>query len=130
LRDVAGLLRSLSYAGAAAQSTTESAPQQMAVRKRALFERSRAQAAETFLSQYRAAVTNAPISLVSASHEQALLDLFLIEKAAYEIRYEAANRPTWLHLPIRGLAALASSVLGLTPNQAHNNTQPGGSGHA
>ncbi|WP_321813361.1 MULTISPECIES: maltose alpha-D-glucosyltransferase [unclassified Paraburkholderia] len=130
LRDVAGLLRSLSYAGAAAQSTTESAPQQIADRKRTLFERFRGQAAETFLSQYRAAVTNAPISLVSATHEQALLDLFLIEKAAYEIRYEAANRPTWLALPIRGLAALASRVLGLTANQAHGHTHTGGSGHA
>ncbi|HEV3429556.1 MAG TPA: putative maltokinase, partial [Paraburkholderia sp.] len=130
LRDVAGLLRSLSYAGAAAQSSTESAPQQIADRKRTLFERFRGHAAETFLSQYRAAVTNAPISLVSASHEQALLALFLIEKAAYEIRYEAANRPSWLALPIRGLAALASSVLGVTPNQVHGHTHTGGSGHA
>ncbi|QGZ63657.1 maltose alpha-D-glucosyltransferase [Paraburkholderia acidisoli] len=118
LRDVAGLLRSLSYAGAAAQSTTENAPTQTADRKRALLERFRGNSAEAFLSQYRAAVAEAPISLVSASNEQALLDLFLIEKAAYEIRYEAANRPTWLALPVRGLAAIASRVLGLTPNQA------------
>ncbi len=130
LRDVAGLLRSLSYAGAAAQSTTESAPQQIAERKRALFERFRGQAAETFLSQYRAAVTNAPISLVGATYEQALLDLFLIEKAAYEIRYEAANRPNWLALPIRGMAALASRLHGVTPNQPHGHTHTGGSGHA
>ncbi|WP_321868360.1 maltose alpha-D-glucosyltransferase [Paraburkholderia tropica] len=128
LRDVAGLLRSLSYANAAAQSTTESAPQQIAERKRALFERFRGHAAETFLSQYRAAVANAPLTLVGASHEQALLDLFLIEKAAYEIRYEAANRPSWLGLPVRGLAALASRLLGQTPTHTHTHT--GGSGHA
>ncbi|WP_322104630.1 maltose alpha-D-glucosyltransferase [Paraburkholderia sp. J41] len=118
LRDVAGLLRSLSYAGAAAQSTTENAPMQTADRKRTLLERFRGQAAETFLSQYRAAIAEAPVTLVGASHEQALLDLFLIEKAAYEIRYEAANRPTWLALPVRGLAAIAARVLGLTPTQA------------
>jgi maltose alpha-D-glucosyltransferase/alpha-amylase len=51
---------------------------------------------------------------VAPASEQALLDLFLIEKAAYEIRYEAANRPTWLSLPVRGLAALASRLLGDT----------------
>ncbi|MFD1554288.1 maltose alpha-D-glucosyltransferase [Paraburkholderia silviterrae] len=129
LRDVAGLLRSLSYAGAAAQSSTESAPQQITERKHALFERFRGHAAETFLSQYRAAVSQAPLSLVSATHEQALLDLFLVEKAAYEIRYEAANRPSWLHLPIRGLAALASRMLGLTPTQTHAHPHTGGSGH-
>ncbi|HEY1611434.1 MAG TPA: putative maltokinase, partial [Paraburkholderia sp.] len=114
LRDVAGLLRSLSYAGAAAQSSTESAPQQTADRKRTLFERFRGYAVEAFLAQYRAAAANAPHPLVGATHEQGLLDLFLIEKAAYEIRYEAANRPTWLALPVRGLAAIASRVLGAT----------------
>ncbi|HTR08780.1 MAG TPA: maltose alpha-D-glucosyltransferase [Paraburkholderia sp.] len=128
LRDVAGLLRSLSYAGAAAQSTIESAPTQIVDRKRALFERFRGYAAEAFLSQYRAAVAEAPLALVSASHEQALLDLFLIEKAAYEIRYEAANRPTWLALPIRGLAALSARVLGLTPTQS-THSHAGGGGH-
>jgi maltose alpha-D-glucosyltransferase/alpha-amylase len=28
-----------------------------------------------------------------------LLDLFLIEKAAYEIAYEATNWPTWIGVP-------------------------------
>ena len=40
-----------------------------------------------------------------------LLDLFLIEKAACEIAYEAAHRPTWIGVPIAGLARL---VVGLT----------------
>jgi maltose alpha-D-glucosyltransferase/alpha-amylase len=114
MRDVAGLLRSFSYASAAAQSTTESAPQQTADRKRALFDRFRVYATESFLEQYRIAIEAAPQPLVATTSEQALLDLFLIEKAAYEIRYEAANRPTWLGLPVRGLAALASRLLGDT----------------
>jgi maltose alpha-D-glucosyltransferase/alpha-amylase len=42
---------------------------------------------------------------------RALLDLFLIEKAAYEIAYEAANRPTWIGVPVAGLARLATRVL-------------------
>jgi maltose alpha-D-glucosyltransferase/alpha-amylase len=130
LRDVAGLLRSLSYASAAAQSTTEAAPQPTADRKRALFERFRGHAAETFLAEYRAATGQASQPLVAPADEQALLDLFLIEKAAYEIRYEAANRPAWLGLPVRGLAALTSRMLGDTgapPGTAahtHGGTQP------
>jgi maltose alpha-D-glucosyltransferase/alpha-amylase len=128
LRDVAGLMRSLSYASAAAQSTLESAPQQTADRKRVLFDRFRAHATEAFLVQYRAAVADAPAPLVEPEAEQALLDLFLIEKAAYEIRYEAANRPTWLSLPVRGLAALASRLLGDTgtPAQTESSTQAPG----
>ena len=33
-----------------------------------------------------------------------LLTLFLIEKAAYEIAYEAANRPAWIDVPLHGLS--------------------------
>jgi maltose alpha-D-glucosyltransferase/alpha-amylase len=127
MRDVAGLLRSFSYASAAAQSTTESAPQQTADRKRALFDRFRVYAAESFLGEYRAAVAAAAQPLVAPASEQGLLDLFLIEKAAYEIRYEAANRPTWLGLPVRGLAALASRMLGDT-GTPHDTSTPGSSG--
>jgi predicted trehalose synthase len=42
---------------------------------------------------------------------RALLDLFLIEKAAYEIAYEVTNRPTWIGVPIAGLARLATRIL-------------------
>ncbi|CAG4893800.1 maltose alpha-D-glucosyltransferase [Paraburkholderia saeva] len=132
LRDVAGLMRSLSYASAAAQSTMENAPQQVADRKRALFDRFRGYATQAFLDEYRNAVTGAPQPLVEPAFEEALLDLFLIEKAAYEIRYEAANRPTWLGLPVRGLAALASRMLGDTGAPQHDHAAPnpqGGGDH-
>jgi maltose alpha-D-glucosyltransferase/alpha-amylase len=36
-----------------------------------------------------------------------VLELFVIEKAAYEIVYEAANRPGWLDVPLRGLLHIA-----------------------
>jgi predicted trehalose synthase len=29
-----------------------------------------------------------------------LLDLFLLEKALYEIEYELTNRPGWSHIPL------------------------------
>jgi maltose alpha-D-glucosyltransferase/alpha-amylase len=40
-----------------------------------------------------------------------LLELFLIEKAAYEIHYEAANRPTWIGVPLAGLLRLTERIL-------------------
>jgi maltose alpha-D-glucosyltransferase/alpha-amylase len=39
---------------------------------------------------------------------QALLDLFTIEKAAYEVRYEVGNRPTWVRIPLLGLSRILS----------------------
>jgi len=125
LRDVAGLLRSLSYASAAAQPVTESAPQPTADRKLALFERFRGYAEESFLSQYHAATSALSPPLVEPGSETALLDLFVIEKAAYEIRYEASNRPTWLSLPIRGLASLTSRLLGDTGSAGGANPAAG-----
>ena len=49
---------------------------------------------------------------VPAAAESALLDLFLLEKAAYEIRYEVANRPTWLGIPLGGFFAIAERLVG------------------
>jgi maltose alpha-D-glucosyltransferase/alpha-amylase len=39
------------------------------------------------------------------------LNMLLIEKAAYEINYEAASRPAWLPVPLAGLATLARNIL-------------------
>jgi maltose alpha-D-glucosyltransferase/alpha-amylase len=38
---------------------------------------------------------------------QSLLELFLVEKALYELRYELAQRPDWVSIPLRGLLELA-----------------------
>jgi maltose alpha-D-glucosyltransferase/alpha-amylase len=35
-----------------------------------------------------------------------LLTLFLLEKAFYEIGYEAANRPNWIGIPVKGVLGL------------------------
>ena len=59
-----------------------------------------------FLDAYYAA---APASVLEGG--EVLLDLFLIEKAAYEICYEAANRPAWLEVPLRGLAQIVAGLL-------------------
>ena len=112
LRDVAGLLRSFDYAASVAASSEASATATAAApdRRAALLERWQSEATAAFLAAYRAAAAEAPDKWVPAEGEAALLDLFLIEKAAYEVRYEAANRPAWIGLPLRGLAALAARV--------------------
>jgi maltose alpha-D-glucosyltransferase/alpha-amylase len=35
-----------------------------------------------------------------------LLDLFLLQKALHEVADEAANRPAWLSIPLRGVLDL------------------------
>jgi maltose alpha-D-glucosyltransferase/alpha-amylase len=108
LRDVAGLLRSLDYAAAAAASSLSTAP---AERRDALLARFREEAGAAFSEAYREVEAAAPVPWAPAETRDALLDLFLLEKAAYELRYEAANRPAWLSIPLRGLTALADRLV-------------------
>jgi maltose alpha-D-glucosyltransferase/alpha-amylase len=112
LRDVAGLLRSLDYAAsvAAASEASGAATASPAERRAALFQRWQREASHAFLEAYRAVEHAAENPWVPAGAEAALLDLFLLEKAAYEVRYEAANRPAWIGVPLRGLAALAERI--------------------
>jgi maltose alpha-D-glucosyltransferase/alpha-amylase len=53
----------------------------------------------------------APRAWVTPQTQQNLLDLFLLEKAAYEIRYEIANRPAWIGIPLGGMARIAQRLL-------------------
>jgi maltose alpha-D-glucosyltransferase/alpha-amylase len=108
LRDVAGLLRSLDYAAGAAAGQLSSAP---AERRDALLARFRQEAGAAFLTAYREAEAAAPVRWAPEATTDALIDLFTLEKAAYEVRYEAANRPGWLPIPLRGLAALADRLV-------------------
>jgi maltose alpha-D-glucosyltransferase/alpha-amylase len=39
-----------------------------------------------------------------------LLELFVLEKAIYELAYESENRPDWLAIPLRGLLGVLASA--------------------
>jgi len=111
LRDAAGLLRSFDYAAATAAPGRAAASPQVEERRALLLPRFREQAQAAFLDAYRAVLHTAARPWVAPEAEDALLDLFLIEKAAYEIRYEASNRPTWIGIPLRGLGELVQRLL-------------------
>ncbi|HEY6452432.1 MAG TPA: maltose alpha-D-glucosyltransferase [Steroidobacteraceae bacterium] len=111
LRDVAGMLRSFDYAAATIIAAGGAGQDETALaRKRSIVERFWQSSAVAFVDAYREAA--APLAHHWASPRSAndLLNLFLLEKAAYEIRYEAANRPALLNVPLRGLAQLLSRI--------------------
>lgn len=107
LRDVAGLLRSIDYAGAALVEGkgVAAAPVGETQRDRLIAE-FRSRASRAFLKEYWAARGS-----IAGARERALLELFLIEKVAYEIAYEAANRPTWIGVPLAGVLRLTERIL-------------------
>lgn len=111
LRDVAGILRSFDYAAASAEIRAGSATAAGAERRALLFEGFRKVAISSFREAYGEVLAASTHPWVGGIAASALLDLFLLEKAAYEIRYEASNRPAWLPIPLRGLDDIANRLL-------------------
>lgn len=103
LRDVAGMIRSFDYAAAfAARKAIEAGlvdPEQA----RAESLRWRDEAGHGFLKGYYAAIEAAGVRDTDREAEHALLRFFILEKALYEVAYEADNRPEWLSIPIGGV---------------------------
>ena len=102
LRDVAGMLRSFNYARWSALRRIAQNAEEFERLQRAAQEWERA-TREAFLSAYRNAMPQRDASL---SIDTELLDLFELEKALYELRYELNNRPDWVQVPLQGILAL------------------------
>jgi maltose alpha-D-glucosyltransferase/alpha-amylase len=108
LRDVAGMMRSFDYAAAVVQRKSDASHAHLADPARDTFLQTFVeQATRSFLAGYREA-----FPAEDEMAEENLLRLFLLEKAAYEIAYEAANRPTWMDVPLHGLAGLTDQLFG------------------
>src|SRR5690606_6841502 len=135
-RDVAGLLRSIDYAthgfaesdpGAETAVTATATPEKgtdsadagsLALpaapttreRHARLLGQFRDSVREAFLAGYRKAALEARPDLLNEAMDEVLLDLALLEKAAYEVCYEATHRPDWLPVPLDGLARIAARL--------------------
>ncbi|TDB72898.1 aminoglycoside phosphotransferase [Actinomadura sp. KC216] len=102
LRDVAGMLRSFEYAARFLIAKPGTIPPEpggrLETRAHAWAARNRA----AFCRGYAAAGGPDP-----AAHS-VLIRAFEFEKAVYEVRYEARNRPAWLPVPLKSLAHLTA----------------------
>jgi len=106
LVDVAGMLRSLDYAVHTALSPA-GAPSQAG-------ERWVRRATASFLEGYLDEIARVPARLLPAAPSgfARALSVFELDRALYEVRYELDNRPTWLGIPLRGLARLLARERG------------------
>jgi len=99
LRDVAGMMRSFSYAAATGFGSEPSAA-------RWQWERD---VDAAFMDGYRQATDGTP---VAAADTPLILRAYLMEKALYEVVYEANNRPDWISIPLSGILGLLESKEG------------------
>jgi maltose alpha-D-glucosyltransferase/alpha-amylase len=99
-RDVAGFIRSIDYAISAAMDREPNlSPEDRATLvKQIRIWGDRLTAA--YWESYQATLGDAPLWPTDKMQLRQLLDLFLLEKAFYEIEYEVTNRPSWVHIPL------------------------------
>jgi len=103
LKDVAGMLRSFSYAAWVALEhhrilQPDSNPSHDVW----------TQAVSTsFLAAYRKTIATRSDLLPDEPLATTLLNAYILEKASYELLYELNNRPEWVRIPLSALAALS-----------------------
>jgi maltose alpha-D-glucosyltransferase/alpha-amylase len=105
LRDVAGMLRSFTYASYA--GLFEAAGDDREARRllepwQAAWERA---VADSYLEGYLGATVERGLVLIPARRDVVglALSVFCLERAAYELNYELNNRPSWLPIPLAAL---------------------------
>jgi maltose alpha-D-glucosyltransferase/alpha-amylase len=106
LKDVAGMLRSFSYAAYASLINYTARHSEDVARLEPwalLWERS---SAAEFLRAYRETTQGAEFLPVNGIDFRKLLDVFLLDKALYEVLYEMNSRPAWLRIPLLGILSL------------------------
>jgi len=106
LKDVAGMMRSLSYAAySALLNYTNRRPDQMSrvVGCAKLWE---SEMSSLFLRTYFEHAKDAVFLPKHRSDLQQLLKLYVLERLLYELRYELNNRPGWTRIPLQTMAAM------------------------
>ncbi len=101
LTDVAGMIRSLHYAAIGAL-VVRGEPERSALD--AWAETWYLESAAAFVRGYFAETDAARLLPDSDASRAILLDVLLLQKAAYELQYELSARPDWLTIPLRGIA--------------------------
>ena len=105
LRDVAGMIRSYSYAAYAALfAFTTHAPGDYA-RLEPWADTWQHWVADSFLAAYDSTLANTEFAPSPAAW-RLLLDAFVLDKAFYELAYELNNRPDWVRIPLIGIRKL------------------------
>jgi maltose alpha-D-glucosyltransferase/alpha-amylase len=107
LKDVAGMLRSYSYAAYAGLNAFAARQPEGAKDFEIWAGLWQNAVSVEFLRAYRRSIgaANSRI-LAQAAQAQLLLDAYLLEKALYELLYELDNRPAWVRTPLSGILTL------------------------
>ena len=108
LRDVAGMMRSFAYAAESALRSERVRPEDRA-RLAPWAEAFRAWVCVAFVRTYLAGIAGEAYCPGTPQLSRMLLEFNELEKVLYEINYELNNRPSWVTVPLAGLARLVAT---------------------
>ena len=107
LKDVAGMVRSYSYAAFSAMAhfiARRPADAEVLEPWAQLWESS---VTSEYLRAYREEMENASIVPQTIEGFEVLLQVFTLDKALYELNYELNHRPAWVRVPLHGILYLS-----------------------
>ncbi len=110
MRDVAGMLRSFGYAAQMTVQRESHGDAASDLLQTGMAEAWERRVSAEFLRGYRRGAQGCPAVPGDSALFEALLNLFLLEKAVYECSYEMNNRPDWIGVPITGLAKIVINI--------------------
>jgi maltose alpha-D-glucosyltransferase/alpha-amylase len=110
LRDVAGMMRSADYAARTVLTRLGIGATERHTNIADAAREWRRVVTEAFIDGYSATTRHIASVPQDPASLRALLELFVIEKALYELRYEMDHRPDWIDVPISGLLELAGAL--------------------
>src|ERR1700687_5745580 len=114
LQDVAGMLRSFHYAAYAPllqQENGKRSPQEELQSLGHWAQYWQKWVSVTFLKTYLEVSRNSNFIPKDREDLASLLDLYLLDKAVYELGYELNNRPSWVRIPLDGILQLLQVAL-------------------
>jgi maltose alpha-D-glucosyltransferase/alpha-amylase len=113
LRDVGGMLRSFNYAvHTALREREETGLEEVtSMRAREWGRFWQTWVSSIFLGAYLEEARTAGFLDADAEEIALLLDVYILEKAVYEIAYELNNRPEWVSVPLEGVLELLQAAL-------------------
>lgn len=110
LKDVAGMVRSFHYAAHSGYTDHGQLPGIIRPEDVAVLESWATYwytaVSATYLKAYRQTAAGGAFLPASTAELKFLLDLFLLEKAVYELGYELNHRPDWVRIPLMGILQL------------------------
>lgn len=110
LRDVAGMLRSLHYAAFGSLLLDNQIREDDIKTLTPFIEQWYHYMSGFFMRAYLDKVNEAAFIPTRLEDLQIMMDVYLLQKAVYELNYEINNRPNWVLVPLRGIKSILKEV--------------------